>query len=383
MPDVLLRTGVTVVYAGVNISREISDDLISITVTDNEGSKVDDLEIVLKNNHGLWSKDWSPEFGDTIEVTIWQEGRDRGPDLQCGVFQVDEIEFDGPPATLHIKALSLPFDAGITRHDKTKAWEKFTLSRITKEIAGHAGLQAQYIAATDPLYDRRDQREESDLVFLKRLCDDEAFEVKISDKKLIVFSPEERGKSDPVATLNAGYANVNSFRFSRQNHDLYGTVTVEYKEPKSGKINSYTYTNSAIQKGKTFKIKSRVSSLAEAQKRAKAKLFSLNRKSGEGSLNLVGNTLLVAGATVEIYGFGGFNGKYYIAKATHSVSNGGYTTSIDLNNTLGGETSGDVDYVGPAGKKKSAKGKSSGGDNSGHLYTTVEEVEKAYNAKQR
>lgn len=49
-----------------------------------------------------------------------------------------------------------------------------------------------------------------------------------------------------------------------------------------------------------------------------------------------GDTRLIAGVTLNLAGFGKFSGKYLVSKATHAISNGGYTTSADIRRVIEG-----------------------------------------------
>jgi len=44
---------------------------------------------------------------------------------------------------------------------------------------------------------------------------------------------------------------------------------------------------------------------------------------------------LVAGVTVMLKGWGGWDGKYIVTKAVHTVGGSGYTTQISLRKVLG------------------------------------------------
>lgn len=332
MTDIARRTRLIVVYAGTDISHEISGDLLSFTYTDNEGGKSDDVAITLKNDHGLWSGAWLPARGDKIMATIWQEGDGAGLPLQCGVFTVDEIEVSGPPSTAAIKGISVPSNSDIFRRKSSRAWEQVRLSEIAQDVAGKGELAMQFLPDNDPLFDRRDQRDETDMAFLKRLCDAEAFAVKCTDEQIVIFSPEEQSKEPPVYVLINGMSDIKSYRFSAQNHDVYWKCTVEYTDPKTGKVNKFTHEQEGMDKGKEKKIVERASSLADAERMAKAGLYDANRNEVTAAIDLVGNTHVMAGVNIAVVGFGRFDGKYYVKAATHTVSNG-YTTSLELSNT--------------------------------------------------
>ena len=53
-----------------------------------------------------------------------------------------------------------------------------------------------------------------------------------------------------------------------------------------------------------------------------------NKFQRQATFTMPGNTGVAAGATVELAGFGLWNGKYIIEEARHSVSRKGYTTQI-------------------------------------------------------
>ena len=51
---------------------------------------------------------------------------------------------------------------------------------------------------------------------------------------------------------------------------------------------------------------------------------------------LPGNPWIAVGQTVQLDGWGGFSGKYFICQAKHSLGQGGYTTEITMRKCLGG-----------------------------------------------
>lgn len=344
MTGLLLYTRVEVNYAGTNITQDIAPDLLSFSYTDNEGGKADDVSLTLKNDHGRWSGAWAPARGDKITATIVQEGEGAGAPLYCGSFTVDEIEDAGPPAVISIRGTSMPTESKITRTKESKAWENVPLSEIVADIANAGDMEAVVALQQDPVYDRRDQREETPLAFLQRVCGDEGFELKCTDDQLVVFDPRELEKAPPVLSLVKGKDNIKSWRFTAQNHDIYSSATVEYLDPETGKLKKYTHNQPGMAEGKTKKVVKRASSIAEAARMAEAALYAANRGEVTGSLSVVGDTRLIAGATVNVSGFGRFDGKYFVRTAAHSVSSG-YSTSVELNNTR--EESDDDDLLAP------------------------------------
>ena len=332
--DLALRTYINIMYKGVNISADIAADLLAFSYTDNESGTPDDIDITLKNDHGRWNDDWMPTLGDKIIASIIQEGRGAGKPLACGTFTLDQFDISlGGGSTVSMKGVSVPSEKSIRRTNKSRGWEKVKLSEIAADIASTGSLRLTYATDIDPLYDRRDQTNIPDLQFLKKLCDDEALNLKVTDDQIVIFDPQEMDKKDPIRTIVIGSDYIiGNPKFSIQNHDTYSESTVEYSDPKTGKKETYTEKSEKIKDGKPLKTVTRASTPAEAQRKAKAKLYEANKKEITGSMTLMGDYRLIAGETVSIIGAGKFDGKYKINKSTHSLS-GGYTTTIELNHT--------------------------------------------------
>ena len=72
-----------------------------------------------------------------------------------------------------------------------------------------------------------------------------------------------------------------------------------------------------------------------AQALAKKSLRLHNKLAKTAVFTLPGDVGLVAGVTVELRGWGGWDGKYIITKAVHTVGRGGYTTQISIRKVLG------------------------------------------------
>lgn len=333
MSDIALRTKINIIYRGKNISTDIADDLKSFSYTDNESGTPDDIDITLKNDHGRWNDDWMPTLGDKIIASIVQEGRGAKPPLACGTFTLDQFDVSGGNGSVvSIKGVSVPSDKSIRRTTKSRGWEKAKLSEIAADIASTGSLKLTYATQIDPIYDRKDQTNISDLQFLKKLCDEEALNVKITNDQIVIFDPQEMDAKPSVKTIVIGEDEVKSWRFTTQNHDTYSESTVEYNNPKTGKKETYTEKSKTIKDGKPLKTVTRASSPAEAQRKAKAKLYAANKKEITGSIVIMGSPELNAGDVVTVIGAGKFDGKYKVNKASHSLSSG-YETTLELNHT--------------------------------------------------
>ena len=221
--DLALRTYINISYKGVNISADIVSDLLAFSYTDNESGTPDDIDITLKNDHGRWNDDWMPTLGDKIIASIIQDGRGAGKPLACGTFTLDQFDVSlGGGSTVSMKGVSVPSEKSIRRTNKSRGWEKVKLSEIAADIASTGSLRLTYATDIDPLYDRRDQTNIPDLQFLKKLCDDEALNLKVTDDQIVIFDPQEMDKKDPIRTIVIGSDYIiGNPKFSIQNHDTY------------------------------------------------------------------------------------------------------------------------------------------------------------------
>ncbi len=336
------RTRVSLIYEGTDISADISASLLSITYTDNAHGKADDITITLQDKKELWREDWMPQKGATINVSFetkdWRAAGDEMI-LPCGSFSIDEITLSGPPGVVEIKAISIPTKSSLQNEKKNRSWEGISLSGIAGDIAKNNGIELLY-DAVDPLYERRDQRDESDLAFLQRLCEEAGCLLKVTDERLVVFEEKtyEQNSVGLIIQNEAKKVGSNAVRYSFSSSliDVYGRCKVKYYDPVKKTEQTHIYTVPNSEEGKTLVINKRVESLAEAMNLAQKELRKKNKKQVTGNVTLIGDLRIVAGINVGIKGWGHFDGKYFVDKAIHSYQQGVFATAIEIHRVLEG-----------------------------------------------
>jgi hypothetical protein len=82
-----------------------------------------------------------------------------------------------------------------------RRWTASKLHAITDQIAGFNGMTPSYLASTDPQTAEIEQCDESDFVFLSRVCQTYGMSLKIKDNTIIVFSRSEFEAKPPVGTI--------------------------------------------------------------------------------------------------------------------------------------------------------------------------------------
>src|SRR5580700_2385674 len=79
-------------YSGVSISADVSQMVVAIRYVDRLDGASGELE--LEDSTKLWQGAWYPTLGDIVSLQIGYSGELL---LDCGQFQIDELELDGPP----------------------------------------------------------------------------------------------------------------------------------------------------------------------------------------------------------------------------------------------------------------------------------------------
>lgn len=425
--DLARRIRIQVDIAGTDVSVDINKSLLSLSYTDNEEDKTDDLQITLEDKEGIWINDWqkkannipttsngswvvgnevivngkaySSSLGGTagatlsnykgkitslnlkdgikypihvdkkgwfatsdvkkatsnatsssasssnlkglmLNATVIQENyKSDGKDLvlDCGSFEIDTVDFSGPPSKVTMKCTSLPYKSTIRKQAKTKAWESVKLSVIGNEIAKTNNMECMFLSAYDPFYSRKEQMQTSDIVFLQGLCKNAGISLKVTNNMLVLFDEEEFENKKAILTIESGKSNIINYKFSTKTSDVtYSKSSVSYTDPKTKKTIKYTYKpRNADKNGQVLEINEKVKDREEARQLAMKRLRQKNKNEFTADFNLVGDVRLVAGSTVNVIGYGMFDGKYIIETASHNITSG-YTVGLKLRRVLEG-----------------------------------------------
>ena len=310
-------------YNQKDITKDVSNQVLNIEYTDYEHGQSDEITITFDDTQKLWQSSWIPSKGDSIRVFIGYEGEKL---LNCGVFEIDEIEFATPPDTLTIKALA----TGITkalRQNNSIAYENKTLKQIASEIAQKHSLTLVG-EIEDVRVERITQNQERDLTFLKKLAEQYGYIFKIAEENLVFYKTEKLTGADAAKILYR--TDLTRITLSEKTSKNYKAVTVSYHNPKTGKKITATAKNEKCVKGDTLKITERCENKQQALLKAKAALAKGNNTI-EGSIDLVGTPNLIAGLNIELKDLGYFSGKYHITQTRHFIDRtSGYGTSLEV-----------------------------------------------------
>ena len=314
-----------------------------------------------------------------ICVENWDSEGDYG-ELDCGSFEIDTVDFSGPPDKIAIKALSTPISSGMRREEKTRDWDNTTLQKIAQDMAGSAGLELMYEVESDIQLDRVDQLQKSDMGFLQELCTQYGISLKVTSDKVVLFEESVYEARDVIDTFNKKETGgrLIEYSFSQDTGGTVSKVVSSYKDPKSGQLveaefeppeppatgqvalintrpgdlRGDNYRNgvdtASEDSGGTFDtgFKSfndtagdfediRADKTDNAKRQAKAAARKKNKHEWTCVLKVVGNVRMVGGVNIQLNGFGVYSGKYSVDEATHSVG-GKYVTTVKAHRVLVG-----------------------------------------------
>lgn len=275
---------------------------------------------------------------------ICQNRRDDGREerFECGEFELDAVSVDGPPQTVTIKATSLPYSNKIRQTIKSKSWENTDFKAIASEIASNNGMGLTFDTSFNPSYERIEQRRQSDIAFLSKLCHDAGASLKITDNCIVIFSQEKYEGKTSIRTITYKDGTYTKYRLGTGTNSTYNCCRVSYTAPDGTVITATEYAENYREdetKAQTLEVRQKVGSIAEAQNLAHQMLRLHNKFQYEADFTFPGDPALAAGCVVTLEGFGAWNGRYIIKQARHSIGNSGYITQIKLRKALAkGET---------------------------------------------
>lgn len=374
------RCSLIISYNGNDITHDISQYIESFTYTERAiNGESDDLSLTLRNEEQLWNNSWFPDRGAKVTATImtehWYETNDH-TQIDCGSFEIDDITESGPVSTFSIGALSVGITSSIRGELKSKAWESFKFSALVNEIANRHGFNVFFDSGYDPVIDRYDQKNESDLSFLLKVAEYVGVQVRLSHGKIVVYQESLYDAKEVSMTIDKNYDGYIGHSFRASSADIYLACHVQYLDSKKGKLLTYQYmpdgrsgtlgkteqTGSSSTKidpvtrmvitdgssnktdeiaepsvGKILKINRRCSNLAEAEQLAKSALRGKNKREITGAITFVGNLYFRAGLTIAIANFGRWDSsKFTIESVSHSWDKqSGLVTEVSLRGILG------------------------------------------------
>jgi uncharacterized protein len=327
-----------------DISKLVNDRLVSVGLTDNRGFEADQLDITLDDSDGLLE---IPPRGAVVSVSLgWS---DSGL-VDKGQYTVDEVEHSGAPDQLTIRARSADLRAGLSVK-KERSWHQTTVGAIVETIAKQNKIQHRLGQGLAGQAIRHiDQTSESDASFLSRLAKmfDAIATVKDSSLLFMKAGQATTASGKPLGKVLITRQSGDSHRFGIADRGAYSGVKASWQNTKKAKKETITVKRKPRKKkaagpgqGEVIQgaddnvkiLRHLYASKANAERAAKAEWEKLQRGVAQFSITLAyGRPELFPELPANVSGFKPIIDKqdWIISRATHSLTDSGYTTALEL-----------------------------------------------------
>lgn len=324
-----LKPSLKVVANGSDITETLVPFLLSISVSDKTGYESDTCEINLVDDPKRPIK--MPPKGAVLEVFMGYDGNL----VPMGLFVADEIEIEGPPERMIIRAratIQTKSKDGKTSimSQKTRSWPKGTAIRtMVKKVATEHGLSSKVSNVLESVVlPHFDQSDESDINFLLRIAKRYDAICKAAGGKLLFI---KRGETT-LAPTTIKRNQLTSWRMTMSSKDNAGTVIAYWNERKNAKRHEVKVgTGEPIRR-----LKHSYKDEKSAQGAAQSALDQSKRDGEKLSLSLPGNPIFSAEMPITIEEVrDGVNGDWIIEQVTHTIDKSvGYSCQMEAVKTL-------------------------------------------------
>ena len=310
---------------GRDITAKFAPRLVNLNLTECRSDNADELTITLSDTDGQLAV---PSKGARINVQIgWQESGL----VDKGVFTVDEVEHSGAPDVLTLRARTASL-IDTFRQPVERSFHDTTLGAVIEVIAFQQELKAGIADALRNVPIKHlDQTRESDAAFLRRLGKkyDAAATVK---NDTLLFMPAGRSKTAsgrdlPVIQITRNLGDRH--RYHSAERDSYSGVRVFWHDDRHSLRRSVV----AGVPGNSKRLRTTYASEADARAAAVAEWQRIQRGAATLELSLaIGDPALMPQSPVAVVGFKNEidHQDWLTAKVTHSISDAGFTSGIEL-----------------------------------------------------
>lgn len=309
---------------GKDITTELTPFLLLVSYTDCEEGEADTLDIRVEDTDGRFLGPRYPSKGSTLAMEF---GYDSGPIRKTNLFEIDEVDLDGPPDVVVIKGIS----AGVKHAYRThqgRAYDNTTLAAIAQQVAKR--LHLQLIGKIEPIPIRRvTQILENDLTFMTRLAGEYGYAFNVKGTKMIFMKRADlrQAKSNIIIDRK----DITTYVIKDKIMGIAKTAQVSYFDQSSKRVRKYKVRDTSRATSEMeVKLNSRAESDIQAKAKASAALDRANEAAKQFEMTIYGNQRVVAGVNFTLTGMGRHNGLYHVVKSRHDFERGGgYRTWIE------------------------------------------------------
>ncbi|WP_112286847.1 contractile injection system protein, VgrG/Pvc8 family [Rahnella sp. AN3-3W3] len=318
------------------LEENISDRIISLSVTDNSGFTADTLNLTFDDSDGQLQM---PVRGAVLHLHL---GWSKQALYDCGYFTVDTVVYSGSPDRIVVTARSADFRGSFTTK-LSQSYDDYTLGAIVRIISSRNKLDLPVIPQElDSIkIPHIDQTAETDSYFITRLAQSYGAQVTVKNGAILFFKAgtgrTASGQTIPWKTIvrsdgdNHNYQMMDKKAYTgvkAQWHDLQKATTSNVALKNSGE-KSYTAGSgdNILQLSKIFPDEE------TARRAADAVFYQIQNDSASFSIRLaLGRADLSAQTPVNVQGFKDVidSQNWVIDSAVHEMNEKGFTTTLNL-----------------------------------------------------
>ncbi len=368
LPDVYVPT-FEITVGNRKLETSIAKSIMEVTVTEHlSGPSSFSFRLNDPNLALIDERKGSFTEGTRIEIDLGFIGKTR----KMIVGEISALSADLPssgPAVVEVQGFD--FFHGLSRGTVFRQFggetpdSRLSDSEIVSQIASEMQLQA-VVEKTEASGSLRIQNNQSNLEFLQQLAQLNDYFVKV-DSGTIYFGSQPPRRPDTIrlewrkTLLNfsprlstAGLVNEVVVRGWDQVRKQ--RILVNLKREATTPVSLSTAGLKQISKGSGGRsqrvIDVPVSSFLEAEAIAENTLRNQQVTAIAGSGTCLGNPAIRVGAKLELSGIGRFTGSYSVTRVTHTLGDGGYLTSFEVNTGPGTSMSDSLDGFVPSGSAR-------------------------------
>ena len=229
--ETILKNIAEISISRKNVTDDVSRYLSKITYTDKEEEESDDVSLTFEDTEAVWQSPWYPNQGDTLEVKLGMPGNL----LDCGLFEIDEIELELSPDILTVKGIATAITQGL-RTKNSKAFEKQSLRKIAQYFADKHKLKL--IGKVGELQKieigRKTQDNQTDISFLSSLAKEYGLIFSVRGELLVLMDEEELDSQESKLTIDR--SQMSKARFRNKTSQTYNSAVVAKRGIKTNKV---------------------------------------------------------------------------------------------------------------------------------------------------
>jgi hypothetical protein len=197
---------ISIQYNGGDVSSIIQPNLLKLIYHDRISYQSDNLEFTIADPNGTFRNEFSFSAGSGLTFGLgamnWAY---PGESLfnNYGAFAITNVSpaQSRSGSTVDIRCSSVPIASSFRLEMKFNRWQAITLHGMATQIASDNQMQLSYQSSTDPLIATIEQTDESDFVFLSRVCQTVGMSMKVRDNTITIFSRAEYEAKPPKGII--------------------------------------------------------------------------------------------------------------------------------------------------------------------------------------